>query len=199
MSEEIKENLDSSKEEQEGAVELETLEGEELTPEKIAELKQRAEASSQNYERAKKAENAKKELEKEIEILKAQRSDDDLDGETDSKIAELRIELREIKEQGQMDKLLESYPVLRDKRQEFDDFREEYPGISVDKVAKLFISEKELDTKTSKRKGLEVAKGGQRVAPQSGKMSSTDVKRLRETNFKEYMKLIKNGKVEIAD
>ena len=63
-----KQDVQDVQETPEEEVEKTTKETEEqLTPEQIAELKERADVSSQNYERAKKAETAKKDLEQKIQ------------------------------------------------------------------------------------------------------------------------------------
>lgn len=173
-----------------------TEEQETLTAEEIADLKKKADVSSQNFERAKKAEADKKELQEKVALLESTSYTND-DPAVVSKLAELDAKLNRIEEDKQMDSTFAKYPVLADKRAEFEEFRKEYPGTKMENVAKIFLAEKDLLETPTRRKGLE--KGGtQRVAPESGKMTADDVKRLRTTNGREYLKLVREGKINLA-
>ena len=108
----------------------------------------------------------------------------------------MNAKLIAIEEKSVLENITSQYPILKDKMQEFDEFREDYRGISLDKVAKLYLAEKDLLKSKDKRQGLEKKGGGGHTAP-SGKMSTEDAKRLRETNFKEYRKLLMAGKIDI--
>lgn len=179
-------------------VEQTTEESQELTPEEVAELKRNAEVSSQNYERAKKAEQKAKEYEARIKELEALETTDEFDTDDDAvrkEVRELNKKLAAIEEKAQMETVLSQHPNIKEFAQEFDEFKEEYQGFPLDKVAKLFIAEKGIN-ETTKRKGLEKAGGGTRT-PSPDKMTSDDVKRLRETNFREYKKLLQSGKLKI--
>lgn len=175
-----------------------------LTAEQIAELKSKADVSSQNFERAKKAEADKKTLADKIAQLENQlASADDVFADPNdavlTQLAELNAKFSALEEEKQLGLVLQKYPVIADKRAEFDTYRMEYPASKLETVAKLFLAENDLLTETPKRKGLEKAGGGQRVAPSTGKMTSEDVKRLRENNYPEYMKRIKAGTLQISD
>lgn len=195
MNEEIEEVVPQTEEQQ---VEPEE---ETLTPEQIADLKNRANVSSQNFERAKKAEEDKKLLQEKVQELESQLVTTeyaDPDDVVQTKLAELSAKLAKIEEDKQIDSIVSKYPVLKDKMSEFELYRQEYPATKLESVAKLYLSENDLLNETPKRKGLEKAGGGQRVAPSNGKMTSEDVKRLRETNFKEYKTLLKSGRLDIS-
>ena len=175
-----------------------------LTKEEIADLRKRADASSQNYERLKKEEEKRKQLEKEKKELekklKASESDpySDDDDELKGQIADLSATIFKMKEESDFKEVLSAHPVIGEKREEFDEFREGYPSLSIEKVAKLFIFEKGLTDETTKRKGLE--KGGQkRTTQQRDGMTSEEVKSLRENNYKKYRELVKTGKLKIVD
>lgn len=158
-----------------------------ITEEEIAELKKRADVSSQNFERAKKAEN-------ELKALKeAQLANDGFVPE-DTHYTELKEQLNRIEEREALNNLKGQYPVLEDKLTEFNEFRQNYPGVNLESVTKVFLAEKDLLGEQPKRKGLEKAKGGQRTPP-STENSSDDVKRLRENNYREYVKQIREGKI----
>jgi hypothetical protein len=172
-----------------------------LTPEEIEELQRRAEVSSQNFERAKKAELEAKELRERVSSLETQVSpiyttDDDL---LRNEIAELKQKFASIEEDKKLSDIYQRYPAVSDKRAEFDAYRVQYPTGNLDAVAKLFLAEFDLLTDAPKRKGLEKAGGGKKVAPDTGKMLSADVKNLRENNFKEYMKLVRQGRIKVSD
>lgn len=179
----------------------EAPEAEALTPEEIAEMKKRAEVSSQNFERAKKAEAEKKVLQEQVQALEAQLSDStgytDPDSAVLKKIADIEAKFNRIEEEKKLLEVLTKYPALGDKQSEFEEYRKEFPTSKLDVAAKAFLVEHDLLGETPKRKGLEPARGGKRTAPESGKMSADDVKRLRDTNYKEYMKLVRAGKINL--
>lgn len=163
-----------------------------ISGEEIAELKKRADVSSQNYERAKKAEQRLKELEE------AQLTDDSFISEDDTakQLRELTEKFNRIEEKNQLDAVYTQYPAIKDKMSEFNEFRHEYTGIALEKVAKIFLVEKDLFEDSPKRKGLEKATGGRRVAPPQAS-TTEDVKRLRENNFREYMKQVRSGNINV--
>lgn len=98
-----------------------------------------------------------------------------------------KLELREVGEK---------YPVLKDKVSEFNEFRKNYPNIGMEKIAKLFLSENDLTETVTVRKGLEPVSGGSRQAPQTG-MSSDEVSNLRNTNFRKYSQMVREGKIKV--
>jgi hypothetical protein len=179
-----------TQEDQEG----EAPEAEALTPAEIAELKRKADVSSQNYERAKKAEADKKRLEAELEEARLGSDSFVTDDDTSRTLRDLTEKMNRLEERAQLDTVYTQYPQLKDKASEFNEFRAEYQGVSMDKVAKLFMSEHELG-ETPKRKGLERAGGGTRKVPVQG-LATDDLTRLRTTNHREYVKLIKSGKLQ---
>lgn len=168
----------------------------------VDDLKRKAEASSQNYERAKKAEDKVKALSLEKEKLEAKlaSSGEDIYGDTDdelkSQIADLNAKLLSMEEERQKDAVLGKYPILKDKYEEFDTYREENKGMSYETAAKAYLVENDLMGQ-KQRKGLEKAGGGKRTAPSSGKLSADDAARLRSTDFEGYRKALKEGRIEI--
>jgi hypothetical protein len=86
-----------------------------------------------------------------------------------------------------------TYPAITDKRSEFDEFRKDYPGISLDKVAKLFLVENDLLESPKPRMGLEKSTGGGRTAPQTG-MTLKEFDGLRTSNFRKYKQILQSGK-----
>lgn len=172
-----------------------------LTLEEVAELKRKAEVSSQNYERAKKAEADKKALEAELEQLKKAdlgsmgfASTDD----TNRQLADLSAKLAHMEDERRLETVYRTYPALADKRQEFDEYRSQYPSDKMDTVAKLFMAEQGMLDEVPKRKGLEKAGGGKKTTPAQTGMNTEDIKRLRENNYKEYVKQVRSGKIQIG-
>ena len=112
-------------------------------------------------------------------------------------IAALKVELAEIKRKQQRSEVLETYPELKDKWADFEEFRSdpENKGMAMRTAAKAFVVEKGLSG--SPRPGLEKPTGGQRVPLTSG-ISVEDVKTLRETNYKKYLELLKKGQIKFS-
>lgn len=111
-------------------------------------------------------------------------------------IDDLKAELESRKQDEAMARLTSQFPALADSMDDFQTYRSDYPGVPLEKVAKLFLNEKGL--LGTERKGLETSSGGSR-APQSSNISSEDVARLRTTNFRKYSQLLREGKILAQD
>lgn len=159
-----------------------------LSPEEIADLKHRAEVSSQNYERAKKAEARLKELETNNVLLE--------EGSGDEEAVKIKAELKDIKSKLAKTELLESHPILKESWGDFEKFREDEDnkGMNLKTAAKAFMAEKGLLEPT--RKGLEKPTGGSKTPP-STNMTSEEVKNLRETNYRKYVDMLKKGQIKV--
>ena len=175
----------------------EAPQAEALTLEEIAELKKRASQSSQNYERAKKAEEEKKALEQRLSEAQLAQDSFMTEDEVSKKLRELDSKFSRIEEKTRLDATLQKYPSIADKLDEFNEYRAEYPADKMEMAAKLFLAEKDLLDETPKRKGLEKAIGGRRVTPPAT-TSNDDVKRLRENNYREYLKQLRSGKLNVG-
>lgn len=112
------------------------------------------------------------------------------------KLDELDATVRSLRETNELEKLLNQFPDLKDAKEEFAEFRKEYPSLSGEKVARVFLAEKGMTQ--AMRKGLEQPTGGVKTAPSVG-MSEDDVKRLRESNPRRYIHLLKTGKLNPDD
>jgi hypothetical protein len=195
MDKEIEETTTS-----EETVEEEATSTEDEQPSELDELRNK---NRQMFERTKEAEIKAKELKAQKEELEAKLASTDEDDylETDDKVAsqvaELSAQLASMKEQTQLDVIYAKYPVLKDKIEEFDTFKQDYPTDKLETAAKIFLTENDLLTEEAPRKGLEPAKGGNRVPPRGGKMSSEDIQRLRENNWEEYRKKVKSGEISV--
>lgn len=165
---------------------------EEETPEAIDPEEDIVAKNHQLYERAKKAEAKAKELE---ERLQSTESDSYGDDDLHQTVKDLSQKLAKIEERNQFESLYSQYPVLKDKITEFNEYRDQNPGMSLETGAKAFLAEHDLLGQTVKRKGLEKAGGGQRTPP-TGKTTAEDAKRLRETNYNEYKNQLMAGKIQ---
>lgn len=172
----------------------------ELTEEEYADLKHKAEVSSQNFERLKKLEAEKKDLE---ELAKNNIKDDPSDevfsdeGKAlKNQISSLEGKITSIEEERNLERLYNQYPLLREKAGEFIEYRKaEHPKAKIESVAKLFLAENGLLEPT--RKGLEKPSGGTRIPGASGTMTSQEAETLRTTNYKKYREMVKAGTLKI--
>lgn len=116
----------------------------------------------------------------------------------DRKIKELESKLTQVHQESARKDLLISYPILKDKMSEFDEFRDdpENKGMNLRTAAKAFMVEKGLFEPV--RKGLEKPTGGDKAALPSGTMTVEEVKTLRETNYKKYTDMLQKGLIKIA-
>jgi len=139
-------------------------------------------------------------LEEELEQLKSSAlSEDEVfsdEGKALKKqITTLTEKINSIEEEKNLQMVYAQYPVLKEKSEEFNTFRADYPRTKLDNVAKLYLAENGLLEPT--RKGLEKTTGGTRIPPTSG-MTAEDVKTLRETNFKKYQEMLSKGLIKIS-
>lgn len=171
-----------------------------LTEEEIAELKRRAEVSSQNFERAKKAELELKELKLQSQQKPAPFTDDDFSDEgraLKAEIASLKEDLSSFKKSKEEEAIYTKYPQLKEKSSDFKEYLEdpENKGISTDRLAKLFMVENSMiDTDTPKRKGLERPTSGAKETIKKG-FTEEDVKHLRDTQPRKYEQMLRNGQL----
>ncbi len=84
------------------------------------------------------------------------------------------------------------YPALKDKSKEFEEFRKDYPGVSLEKSAKLFLAENDLLETPKTRIGLEKPSGGGRTQPTGTTLKEFD--EIRVTNPRKYREMLKAGK-----
>ncbi len=142
-------------------------------------------------------------LEEELKLAKEQSSNlsepevfSDEGKALEQKISVLNEKIKLIEEEKDFEKLFNQYPLLREKADEFKEYRQaEHPKAKLESVAKLYLVEQGL--LESPRKGLETPTGGARTPFTSG-MTVEDVANLRKNNFKEYQRLIKEGKLKFS-
>lgn len=169
-----------------------TAEEETLTAEQIADLKHKATVSSQNFERAKKAENEVKELRAQLEVLAINEVPSE---DLDENALKFKAELSEIKEKLAKSEVLEAHPELKELWNDFESFREEpeNKGLQLKTAAKVFLTEKGI--LEPKRKGLEKPTGGPKMPLSSG-MNHEELKKLRETDHRKYRDMLKKGQIK---
>ena len=140
-------------------------------------------------------ESSKKDLEEKLEEASAL-SDEDISDEAKvlkKQITSLNEEVTSIKEASSFERLCVTYPALKDKEEEFKDYRSsEHPGAKIESVAKLYLADNGFFDQP--RQGLEKPTGGDKTVPK-GEMSLEDKKALRETDSREYKKLLLEGKI----
>ncbi len=112
----------------------------------------------------------------------------------EKKLDLMASELSEFKKEKVKQEVITSYPVLREKWEEFEEFRTENKGMNMKTAAKAFLVENGI--LETPRKGLEKTTGGSKVPTASG-MTTEEVKQLRTTNFRRYQELIKNGQIKV--
>ena len=143
-----------------------------------------------------------KELEETINQLKSSPTSEDVfsdEGKVlDSKIKTLENELSTLRTESSRKDVLITYPVLKDKWSEFEEFRNnpENKGMNMRTAAKSFLVENGFFEPT--RQGLEKPTGGAGT-PSPTSMTADDVKTLRETNWRKYQELVKSGQIKIAE
>lgn len=169
-----------------------------LTPEEIADLQHKAEVSSQNFERAKKAELALKEKEAELDKLTNQSIPTEAFSDEgrllEKKIADLSSQIGDLKQKSAKDDVLIANPILKDKWNEFEEFRSlpDNKGMNMRTAAKAFLVENGLLEVS--RPGLERKTGGDRVPVKMG-MSLEEADELRKNNFRAYQEKLMKGEI----
>lgn len=162
-----------------------------LTKEELDDLTHRAEVSSQNFERLKKAEEEAEKLRLQLEANAVP-----LDPDTE-RVGKLETTVEDLKSKLLKSEVLESYPILKDKWSDLEEFRSipDNKGLNLRTAAKAFLVEKGL--LEPQRPGLERQTGGPRAPVASG-MSAEDVMQLRTTNYKKYSDMIRKGQIKFS-
>lgn len=158
-----------------------------VSPEDLEELKKKADVSSQNFERAKKAEARVKEL----ELL-----DNDSSSEfEDEDVSKLKNDVTALQSELGQSKLTKKYPQLEETWEDFEKYHQdpENAGMKLETAAKAFLVDKDL--LGTRRKGLEKATGGNK-APQTTGMSLEDIENVRKNDGPKYREMLKKGQIK---
>lgn len=93
---------------------------------------------------------------------------DDEEEPSDEDEPELKKRLRKLEDEAAWTKLTNQFPVLSERRTEFDEYREaEHPRMGVDQAAKLFLVDKGLAGEAAPpRKGMEKPTAGPKTGPE---------------------------------
>lgn len=167
-----------------------------LTKAEVEEMKHKAEVSSQNYERAKKAEADLKVLRESNLEAPTQDAWSDEGRLLAKRIEAMEQENAQLKQAHEIDQIKVKFPAIVDKIAEFETYKQQYPSYNVENVAKLFLVENGLLGAEPQRLGLEKPTGGPRTSAPVG-MTLTDVDNLRQTNFQLYKEKLLSGEIKV--
>jgi len=159
-----------------------------VSPEDLEELKKKADVSSQNFERAKKAEARVKEL----ELSDTNDSSSEFE---DEDVSKLKNDVTALQSELGQSKLTKKYPQLEETWEDFEKYHQdpENAGMKLETAAKAFLVDKDL--LGTRRKGLEKATGGNK-APQTTGMSLEDIENVRKNDGPKYREMLKKGQIK---
>lgn len=161
----------------------------EVTEQPKPEVKGSLTSETRLYAALEEERKARKDLEKRLKSLEGSAPSQE---DQPEEVTELKDKVYVLEQELAMEKVFVVHPDLKDHVDEFKEFKNDYPGASVEKVAKLFLAEKGLIV--PQRKGLEKPTAGSKTAPVAG-VSEEDAKRLRETQPRRYIQMLRDGKL----
>lgn len=114
-----------------------------------------------------------------------------------SEISSLNEKFHELEKREVRKELESEFSVLKDKREEFDEFLsdEENKRLSLKKAAKLFLAEKGYLNSEPERKGLEKPTAGGQTPPNPN-ASKEEIENLRKNNYREYVTRLRKGEFD---
>lgn len=179
---------------------------EEGTEDTSTETEATPEAQGIPYDKYHKRVQEVKELKEELENLKSSGSSEgeiytDEGKALQGDLKALKEEISSVKQENARKDVLISHPILKEKWDEFEEFREdpENKGMNLKTAAKAFMVENELLGSPEPRKGLEKSTGGDKTAPPSAGMTADEVSNLRKNNWEGYLKKVQNGEIQIKE
>ena len=161
----------------------------EISQTELDELKKNAEASSQNFERAKKAEDK-------LKALDSLPDDNQIPSDyDDEEVGQLKDKMSVIEAELGQSKLIKKHPELEEVWDDFESYHAEddNKGMKLETAAKSFLIDKGL--LETKRKGLEKVTGGNK-APQTSGMTLEQVEDIRKNDGKKYRDMLKKGQIK---
>lgn len=160
-------------------------------------------AKQEEAEKRRIAEERVRQLEEENQLLKssAPSSPNDVFSDegkliVDKYVTPLQTTVATLREENALKDVYVAHPEIAKSPAEFDEFRKDYAGFDLQKIAKLFISEKGLTA--APRKGLEKPTGGNKN-PQPIGYSVEEVANLRKNDFRKYQELIRKDQLVIRE
>jgi len=111
-----------------------------------------------------------------------------------SRVEKLERELAEERAKETLSALQSTYPALKDKSSEFNEYLSQNPGVSMVIAAKAFLVDHQL-LETPTRKGLEKSTGGPRAPVKQG-LSVEEIEDLRVNNYRKYSDMIRKGEIK---
>ncbi len=109
-----------------------------------------------------------------------------------AEIDRLAKQLENSSRNDQLATLRTSFPALKDKAQEFENYLEENKGMKLEVAAKAFLVENNLFESPAPRRGLERDTGGTRTPVKTGR-TEAEVSELRKNNYRQYEKELRAG------
>jgi hypothetical protein len=146
-----------------------------------------------------------KALEGELTALRSQRQEAPaFDGEHSEEGKILKAEIDSLKEKltgyeqrSQMAEVLASNPLLRGEETAFAAFAEEYPGVPLSKLARLYLAERGVpEAGAPKPTGLERPSGGGEKPADPRAMTGEEIQNLRENHPRKYAEMLRKGKID---
>ena len=165
----------------------------EVSQKELDDLTKRAAVSSQNYERLKKLELEKEELEAQL----IEKDNVVLSETEDETIIKLKSDISQVRGELDKSKIVEKYPMLKEVWEEFEKFHSnsENKGMSIQTAAKAFVIENGL--METPRAGLEKTTGGPKEPVLSG-MSVEEIQKLRINDYEKYRDMLKKGQIKLS-
>lgn len=114
-----------------------------------------------------------------------------------TQLGKLETQLEDLQKEREAERVFNSYPALKEKSSEFNEFSKDYPRHKLESVAKIFLAEKGM-LENQPRMGLEKPTAGPKDTTRAS-MSVDDIAHLRNTNYRKYLELIQNGKINPND
>lgn len=109
-------------------------------------------------------------------------------------------EIKRLARLYEMDRVVSQYPVIGDKRAEFETFCEDYPpNTGREKLAKIFMAEQGLLEAPPIRPGLERGTQGPKTAQPTAKFTAEEIDRMMKAEPRRFNKLIQAGVIKPED
>ena len=132
---------------------------------------------------------AEAKLKDNLEVSSAPEEDED-------ELTSLRSDVKELIEERELEKVVEKSPILADKHEEFEEFRESNPHLSPQEASVLFKAEEGVSDETPV--GLEKPTSGPKKLSTSG-YTPDQVEDIRIKEPRRYERMVQEGKFDKVD